>query len=126
MSEATILHEANSWAIAGVRSAEKFFLAISELVPEATHIFLEGPPDSDVAALLSVHAASGEYHARSGTLCSWPAETSASHFVPRPRFFTPWQRPRVGMPNPRSVTTYTSIEMITRWSSGSMRSLILS
>jgi hypothetical protein len=72
MSEPTILHEANSWAISGIRSAEKFFLAIAQLVPEATHVFLEGSPDADVVALLSVHAASREYFARAGTFWSWP------------------------------------------------------
>lgn len=70
-SRRTIDH-ANGWRISGVRSAEQFFRAVQLLVPEATHVFLEGTPDPDVVAVIAAHAEQTEYAAPVGTLWSWP------------------------------------------------------
>ena len=64
----------NCWTVSGVRSAEKFFRAVAMLVPEATHMFLEGSPATDVVALLSPYRIHADYGAPVGTLWSWPRE----------------------------------------------------
>ena len=64
----------NCWTVSGVRSAEKFFREIPTLVPEATHMFLEGSPATDIVALLSPFSTHGDYGAPVGTLWSWPRE----------------------------------------------------
>ena len=64
----------NCWTVSGVRSAEKFFRAIPTLVPEATHMFLEGSPATDIVALLSPFSTHADYGAPVGTLWAWPRE----------------------------------------------------
>jgi hypothetical protein len=66
------LDESNCWRVAGVRTATKFFQAISLLVPDATHMFLEGSPDPVIQALLADAADEAAYAAPVGTLWSWP------------------------------------------------------
>lgn len=66
------LDTANSWQIAGVRDPEAFFGALPLLVPDATHLYLEGSPAPDVLAIAADHAGEGEYAAPAGTLASWP------------------------------------------------------
>ena len=57
------------------------------LVPDATHMFLEGSPAEDVVALLSPFRTHGDYGAPVGTLWSWPRDerfnvtTSAALFA---------------------------------------------
>ena len=67
-----MLEESKCWKVAGVRSAERFFRAVSVLVPDATHMFLEGSPAPDVEALLVDAADAADYAAPAGTLWSWP------------------------------------------------------
>lgn len=45
---------------------------MSLLVPDATHIFLEGSPDPDIEALLTDAADDADYAAPVGTKWSWP------------------------------------------------------
>jgi hypothetical protein len=52
-------------------TAQAFFGAVSLLVPDATHMFLEGSPDSDIEALLVEAAAETDYLAPVGTVWSW-------------------------------------------------------
>jgi len=66
------LDESNCWRISGVRTAAKFFHAVSLLVPDATHMFLEGSPDPDIETLLMDAADQADYAAPIGTMWSWP------------------------------------------------------
>jgi hypothetical protein len=67
-----MLEEAKCWRVSGVRRGETFFAAVSLLVPDATHMFLEGSPDPDIDALLAAAADDVDYGAPVGTLWSWP------------------------------------------------------
>ena len=69
----TIDHR-NCWTVSGVRNAEKFFRAIPMLIPEATHMFLEGSAAPEIVALLSPFSTHSDYGAPAGTLWSWPRE----------------------------------------------------
>jgi hypothetical protein len=66
-----MLEESNCWKISGVRTAEEFFRALCLLVPDASHMFLEGTPDQDIEAVLS-EAEADDYSAPVGTIWSWP------------------------------------------------------
>ena len=66
------LYESNAWTVSGIRTADVFFRAVHALVPEATHMCLEGSPEPYVMAILA-EAADGEaYEAPAGTIWSWP------------------------------------------------------
>jgi hypothetical protein len=62
------------WTVSGVKSAEKFFRAIPMLVPEATYMFLEGSPATDIVAIFSPFMTHKDYGAPVGTLWSWPRD----------------------------------------------------
>jgi hypothetical protein len=64
----------NCWEVSGVRDAQKFFQAIAALVPEATHLFLEGSAADDVVALIQPFVEPAGYAAPAGTIWSWPKE----------------------------------------------------
>ena len=72
MTSPAMLDESNCWRVSGVRTAEKFFRAVSLLVPDATHMFLEGSPDPDIEALLVSAADEAGFAAPVGTIWSWP------------------------------------------------------
>ena len=72
MTSPGYLDESHCWRVTGVRTATKFFRAISLLVPDATHMFLEGSPDPVIKALLDDAADEAVYAAPVGTLWSWP------------------------------------------------------
>ena len=74
MASLAILEGSKSWKVSGVRTAEKFFRAVSLLVPDATHMFLEGSPDPDIEALLKDEADAADYAAPVGTIWSWPGK----------------------------------------------------
>ena len=67
-----MLDESQCWKVSGIRTAEAFFRAVPLLVPDATHMFLEGSPASDIVALLSAAADETNYAAPAGTIWSWP------------------------------------------------------
>ena len=71
---APLLSEADAWQVAGLRDGAAFFQALSALLPDATHVFLEGTPAPEIAAIVASHAAEGEYVAPIGTIWSWPRE----------------------------------------------------
>lgn len=52
--------------------AEEFFRAVALLVPDATHMFLEGSPDADIELLLMSEPDKADYVAPIGTVWSWP------------------------------------------------------
>lgn len=72
MTSPVMLDESQCWKVSGIRTAEAFFRAVRLLVPDATHMFLEGSPASDIVALLSDAADETNYAAPVGTLWSWP------------------------------------------------------
>ncbi len=74
MTSDVMLDESACWRISGIRTAEEFFRAVSLLVPDATHMFLEGSPDSDIEALLANAADEADYAAPPGTMWSWPGK----------------------------------------------------
>ena len=67
-----MLEESKCWKVSGVVSAEGFFQAVSLLVPDATHMFLEGSPDPEIKALLADAGDDVDYAAPVGTIWSWP------------------------------------------------------
>ena len=69
---AAMLEESKCWKVTGVKTPEKFFRAVSLLLPDATHMFLEGSPDADIEALLAEATDQADYAAPVGTLWSWP------------------------------------------------------
>ena len=75
MASQGMLEESQCWKVSGVRTAADFFRAVSLLVPDATHMFLEGSPDSDIKALLVNAADDVDYSAPTGTIWSWPQKT---------------------------------------------------
>jgi len=72
MTSRAMLEESKCWKVSGVRTAEEFFRAVVLLVPDATHMFLEGSPEPDIEALLADAAADSDYAAPVGTVWSWP------------------------------------------------------
>jgi len=66
------LQESQCWKVSGVRTAEEFFRALSMLVPDATHMFLEGSPVPEIQRLLADAADDAVYAAPAGTIWSWP------------------------------------------------------
>jgi len=69
-----MLDESRCWKVSGVRTAEDFFRAVSLLVPDATHMFLEGSPVPDIEAVLADAADDTGYTAPVGTIWSWPGK----------------------------------------------------
>ena len=61
MSE--LLADGESWCVSGLGDAETFFRNVPAMLPEATHLLLEGAPASDIAALLSSYVTDIEYPA---------------------------------------------------------------
>jgi hypothetical protein len=49
------LEVTNCWEVSGVRRADEFFRAVGHLVPDATHLLLEGAPAREVAERIAVH-----------------------------------------------------------------------
>jgi hypothetical protein len=68
------LDESTCWSISGIRTADEFFRAVSLLVPDATHMFLEGSPAPDIETLLVDAADETDYLAPIGTIWSWPGK----------------------------------------------------
>jgi hypothetical protein len=72
MVSPVMLDESTGWKVSGMRTAEGFFRALHLLLPEATHIFLEGSPNSEIEALLLEALDEVGYAAPVGTIWSWP------------------------------------------------------
>ena len=72
MTSPAMLEESRCWTVSGVRTAEEFFRAVSLLVPDATHVFLEGSPVPDIELILAGAADEAPYSAPAGTIWSWP------------------------------------------------------
>ena len=87
LSSHGMLEESNCWKVSGVRRAEDFFAAVSRLVPDATHMFLEGSPAPDIKALLAAAADDADYGAPVGTLWSWPQKEQRISVRASPELF---------------------------------------
>jgi hypothetical protein len=82
-----MLEESQCWKVSGVRTAEDFFRAVSLLVPDATHMFLEGSPVPDIEALLADAADDADYAAPVGTIWSWPQKNQRFSVRVSPELF---------------------------------------
>lgn len=82
-----MLDESQCWKVSGIRAAEEFFRAVPLLVPDATHMFLEGSPDSDIVALLSEAPDETSYAAPVGTEWSWPRKNQRFSVRASPELF---------------------------------------
>jgi hypothetical protein len=69
---AEFLEESRCWKVSGITTAGKFFRAVSLLVPDATHMLLEGSPHPEIEALWIDAADRADYAAPVGTIWSWP------------------------------------------------------
>ena len=87
MGDVTFLEGARCWSISGLRDAEAFFRAVPLLLPEATHLFLEGGLAPAVDALLSAHTEEVAYGAPAGTLWSWPQRNQRLAIKASPALF---------------------------------------
>jgi hypothetical protein len=74
MTSHAMLDESQCWKVSGIKTAKEFFGAVALLVPDATHMFLEGSPAPDIKALLTDAADDSDYAAPAGTIWSWPKE----------------------------------------------------
>jgi hypothetical protein len=72
MTSPLVLDASQCWTVAGVRIAEIFFRTVFLLVPDATHMFLEGSPEPDIEGVLSNAVDEADYAAPIGTIWSWP------------------------------------------------------
>jgi hypothetical protein len=82
-----MLDESRCWKVSGVRTAEDFFRAVSLLVPDATHMFLEGSPVPDIEAVLADAADDTGYTAPVGTIWSWPGKNRRFSVRASPELF---------------------------------------
>jgi hypothetical protein len=82
-----MLDESQCWKVSGVRTAEDFFRAASLLVPDATHMFLEGSPDPDIETVLAGAADDTAYTAPVGTIWSWPGKNRRFSVRASPELF---------------------------------------
>jgi len=82
-----MLDESHCWKVSGIRTAEDFFRAVSLLVPDATHMYLEGSPDPDIEAVLADAADDTDYTAPVGTIWSWPGRNRRFSVRASPELF---------------------------------------
>src|SRR5688572_340065 len=80
------LTEADCWCIHRLRDAETFFRAISQLLPDVTHLYLEGSPSPTNVAVIQPYAEKREYLAPIGTIWSWPRNQRFSLTASPPLF----------------------------------------
>ena len=106
-----------SWHIAGVNDAEKFFRAVGAFLPEATHLYLEGVPAKEIMALLSTYGATGDYQAPIGTLWSLPRSRRLG-FTTSPAFFARLAEIATSLAEPEicyHLHVYRSDEPLLQW-----------
>jgi ketosteroid isomerase-like protein len=82
-----MLDESQCWKVSGVKTAGDFFRAVSLLVPDATHMFLEGSPDPDIETVLADAADDTDYSAPAGTIWSWPRKNRRFSVRASPELF---------------------------------------
>jgi len=124
------LDESHCWQVSGVRAAEDFFLAVSLLVPDATHMFLEGSPDPDIAALLADAADDAvEYAAPVGTMWSWPQKNRRFSVQASPELFARLSSASLNHAEPEicdHVHVYRGQEPLVQWFDAFSNPLLIS
>lgn len=87
MTSEARLDESTCWRISGIKTAEAFFRAVYLLMPDATHVFLEGSPDADIETLLANASVEVDYSAPTGTMWSWPRTNRRFSIRASPQLF---------------------------------------
>ena len=82
-----MLDESQCWKVSGVTTAKDFFRAVSLLVPDATHMFLEGSPAPDIEKVLADAADDTDYTGPVGTIWSWPRKNRRFSVRASPELF---------------------------------------
>ena len=129
MTSQGMLEESNCWKVSGVRTAEDFFRAASLLVPDATHMFLEGSPDADVEALLIAAADDADYAAPVGTLWSWPKKEGRFSVRASPELFARLSEAAANHAEPEicsHVHFYRNQEPLVQWFDAFLDPLLVS
>ena len=113
-----MLDESQCWKVSGVRAAEDFFRAVSLLVPDATHMFLEGSPEPEIEALLAEAADEADYAAPGGTIWSWPRKERRYSVRASPELFARLSEASSNHAEPdicSHVHFYRDQEMLVQW-----------
>jgi len=124
-----MLDEAKCWKVSGVRTAVDFFRAVSLLVPDATHMFLEGSPDPDIEALLASDADDAEYAAPVGTIWSWPQKEQRFSVRASPELFARLSEAATNHAEPEICTHvhfYRGEEALVQWFDAFLDPLLVS
>lgn len=118
MTSQGMLEESKCWRVLGVRTAEGFFRAVSLLVPDATHMFLEGSPDPEIEALLAGAADDADYAAPVGTIWSWPHKDRRFSVRTSPELFVRLSEAASGRAEPEicsHIHFYRGQEALVQW-----------
>lgn len=118
MTSPGMLEESECWRVSGVRTAEDFFRAVPLLVPDATHMFLEGSPDHDIEALLADAADDVDYAAPVGTIWSWPQKNKRFSVRASPELFVRLSEAASGHAEPEicaHIHFYRGQEALVQW-----------
>jgi len=124
-----MLDEAKCWKVSGVRTAKDFFRAVSVLVPDATHMFLEGSPDPDVEALLASETDGAQYAAPVGTIWSWPQKEQRFSVRASPELFARLSEAATNHAEPEICTHvhfYRGEEALVQWFDAFLDPLLVS
>jgi hypothetical protein len=124
-----MLDESQCWKVSGVRTAEDFFRAVSLLVPDATHMFLEGSPDPDIVALLADAADDAAYTAPVGTIWSWPGKNQRFSVRASPELFARLSKAASNHAEPEicdHVHFYRGQEALVQWFDAFLDPLLIS
>lgn len=129
MTSQGMLEESECWRVSGVRSAQDFFRAVSLLVPDATHMFLEGSPDPEIEALLADGADDTDYAAPVGTIWSWPQKDQRFSVRASPELFERLSKAASGHAEPEicsHIHFYRGQEALLQWFDAFSEPLLLS
>src|SRR5262245_23628483 len=113
-----MLDESQCWKVSGVRTAKDFFRAVSLLVPDATHMFLEGSPDPDIETVLAAAADDVDYRAPVGTIWSWPQANRRFSVRASPELFARLSEASTNHAEPEicdHVHFYRGQEVVVQW-----------
>jgi len=124
-----MLDESQCWRVSGVRTAKNFFRALSILVPDATHMFLEGSPDPDIETVLTDAADEADYAAPVGTIWSWPAKNRRFSVRASPELFARLSEASSNHAEPEicdHVHLYRDQEALVQWFDAFLEPLLVS
>jgi hypothetical protein len=124
-----MLDESQCWKVSGVRTAEDFFRAASLLVPDATHMFLEGSPDPDIVTVLADAVDDTAYTAPVGTIWSWPGKNRRFSVRASPELFARLSDASSNLAEPEicdHVHFYRGEEVLVQWFDAFLEPLLIS